>query len=512
MKHYILYVLSCLLALTASLPLSAQELRDAPSDVIMPLKVKLDQPHPGKGSFKLTGDHVANGFALPETEVTLELKPNTDAGYTIDESLIKFFDLNGSACTMEGGKLEGNTYTFTMPKDLAKIEVEFMKTLTIIPDEKQVVYADEEITKYVPTYTVEGITEADGNVVFTGNLKVGGEDKIVNDNLSAVNYTLEVTPDVTVERLTDEVSDVVDKPLEWHKSVDGKNGWYKSGPITLLPPTGFLIKQTSAPAPTPTPAPASLALRDAADAEEYVAKLPFSDEGEHTIHYNLKRIGMDNKIYEGKSISYKLDYSLPTYNISVRNRTATVTLADQVSGLASCTYQWDRDREQSVTGFTAGDKEATITLTGSAGAHHLSLTLKDMAGNELSESDISVVLENPYIPPVNPDPDDGDDDNPGGDDNGDPEPEPDPDPIDPVANEAIQAAALGIYVDNGKLCLRLERPCQVLIYTFGGSLQHRQQLPAGKTRLYDLPAGQYIVRLSAPHLPQGELTRKVRVW
>lgn len=469
----------------------------APNDVIMPQKLTLKQPHSGKGSFTVKKEgQVAYGFALEGATVTLELSPNAPDGYSIDNSLIKVYktnDSNKAAITLSGTE---SPFTFTMPNAPVTIEVEFMKTLTIIPDAGQVVYKDEEITNYHPTYTKEGITEADGNVVFTGNLKVGDNNKIVNDNLKAVNYTLEVKEGVTVKKLTNNAQDAV---ATLNGSQEITNDWHPSGPVTVTPPSGFLIKQTSF-------SSASLSLRDATAGDKYIDKLVFTEEGEHTVGYSLKRIGMVETVYEGKSITYKLDTKAPSHDVSVSNRTATVTLIDQASGLASCTYIWDGGTEQSVTGFNPGDKEATFTLTGYAGTHTLKLTIKDMAGNVLSISDVPVELEDPYIPPINPEPDDGDDD---GDDNG--EPEPDPDPIDPVANEAIQAPALGIYVENGKLCLEASQPCRVSIYKYQGSVVMIRQIPSGKTRLYELPAGQYIVVLQSIHDSDVRLRQKVMV-
>lgn len=502
MKHYILYVLGCLLALAASLPLSAQELRAMPPDIIMPQKLTLKQPHSGKGSFTVKEEgQVAYGFALPGETVTLELKPNTKDGYSVDNSLIKVYETNDPTTTAIKLSGSGNTYTFPMPNAPVTIEVEFMKELTIIPDEGQVVYAGEKIEEYHPTYKVEGITEADGNVVFTGNLKVGGDNKIVNDKLSAGDaYKIEVTPDVTVAKLEGKYAKDAEATLSSESQING-DGWFILSPVKMLPPRGFLIKKT----PAPAPAPASLSLRDAADAEEYVAELFFTEEGEHTINYTLKRIGMDKEY--SKSIIYKLDTQVPTYNVSVSNRTATVKLTDQASGLSTCSYIWDGGAEQSVTGFKPGDKEATFTLTGKVGTHTLKLTAIDQAGNKLTEDNIQVELKDHYVPPINPD-NGGDDNNGGGNGGGGDD---DNDPDEPVANEVISANHSGIYVENGKLCLEASQPCRVSIYNYQGGTVMTRRIPSGKTRLYDLPAGQYIVRLSAPHLPQGKVVRKVRV-
>lgn len=499
MKHYILYVLGCLLALAASLPLSAQELRVAPPDIIMPQKLTLKQPHSGKGSFTVKGDQVAYGFALPGETVTLELEPKTTDGYSVDNSLIKVYETNDPDKAIPLNDTD-SPITFTMPNAPVTIEVEFMKTLTINPDKGQVVYEGE--SDYHPTYTVEGITEADGNVVFTGNLKVDG-DKIVNDDLSAGDkYKIVVTPGVTVERLTGKKAE--DAVATSSESANGDYGWHKNPTtsVTLVAPRGFSIKQTSA-----TPAPASLSLRDAADSDGYTDKLTFTEQGEHTVVYSLKRKAT-NKEYDGKSITYKLDYSKPDFEINVYKGKITMTLTDWASGLASYSYSWDGGEEQHADNLTSAPKKLDITLPGGAGTHTLSITLKDMAGNVKEVKDQKVTLEDTYVPDV---PDDGEGGNGGGG-----EPDPDepviPDPDEPVANEVISANHSGIYVENGKLCLEASQPCQVVINNYQGGAVMIRQIPQGKTRLYELPAGQYIVSLSAPHLPQGKLVRKVMVW
>lgn len=497
MKHYILYVLGCLLALAASLPLSAQELRAAPPDILMPQKLTLKQPHSGKGSFTVKGDQVAYGFALPGETVTLELKPKTKDGYSVDNSLIKVYETGNpnKVITLSGSD---NTRTFTMPNAPVTIEVEFMKELTIIPDAGQVVYEGEN--DYHPTYTVEGITEADGNVVFTGNLGVNG-NKIVNDNLKAVNYTLKVKEDVTVERLSGNVEEAVATPTE---QAMGNNGWHKSPTtsVTLVAPPGFSIKQTSA-----TPALASLSLRDAADADGYLPELTFTEQGEHTVVYSLKRKAT-NKEYDGKSITYKLDYSNPDFEINVYKGKITMTLTDWASGLASYSYSWDGGMEQHADNLTSAPKKLDITLPGGAGSHILSITLKDQAGNKTEVIEREVTVKESYVPDV---PDDGEGGN-GGSGEPDPDEPVNPDPDEPVANEVISANHSGIYVENGKLCLEASQPCRVMICNYQGGAVMIRRIPSGKTRLYELPAGQYIVRLSAPHLPQGKVTQKVMVW
>lgn len=489
---------------------TSPELRAAPNDIIMPQKLTLKQPDSGKGSFTVKKEgQVAYGFALRGETVTLELSPNKEAGYSTKMSLIEINIPDGT--NIEKTLVDDNTCTFTMPADPVTIKVEFMKTLTINPDEGQVVYEDEN--DYHPTYTVKGITEADGNVVFTGNLKVGDGNKIVNDNLSAGDkYKIDVKGDVIVTQLSGNAADAVAALTE---SAMGENGWHKSPTtsVTLVAPRGFSIKQTSA-----TPSPASLSLRDAAADDGYVNELTFTDQGEHTVYYSLKRDGMDKKVYDGKSITYKLDTEAPKFeNVKTDIKMSVkLKLSDMVSGLASYSYKWDNNEEVKVS-VNENKHEVFIILKGAFGDHTLSIKVTDMAGNVFNDSNISLNIgeinegggngggSTPDIP-----------DNE--DDSGKDEPAPGPDekPDDggnpPVANEAIQAPALGISVENGKLCLEASQPCRVSINNYQGGTVMIRQIPSGKTRLYELPAGQYIVRLSAPYLPQGKLVRKVMVW
>lgn len=388
--------------------------------------------------------------------------------------------------------------------------------LTATPDAGQVVYADE--TEYAPSYTVSGFMSGDESTAFTGRLQVGSDGKVANKNLSAGNnYTIQVTGDVSVARQTGNAADAV-ATLEG-SSAAGENGWYNgSGTIvTLKAPAGFRIKETTAPAtPSAAPvtsvsptAPASLSLsqslRNGAAADGYAAALTFTEEGEHTVQYTLKREVMNTES-AAKSIDYKLDTGAPALSsVTTEGLKVTVKLADAVSGLASCSYTWEGGAAQTAT-VTSGAKEASFSIEDKAGTYHLTMTVKDMAGNVLSVPSTEVVLKaeggttppDPVDPPVGPvDPEDPDTpDTPV-----DPDTPIDPDvpPVDPdtpVANESLSAGAQ-LTVFRNAFRLQTDRAATLYIFTISGRLQRSIPVTPGNTCVDDLPSGIYILRLSS---------------
>lgn len=495
-----------------------------------------------------------------------EQKPAVTVKYNESTTLLGNTDYT-LIWTPEGSK-NADDYTVTVRPtnksggygggDIVKTFTITKKPLTVTPDAGQVVYANE--TDYAPTYTVEGLVEGEENMEFTGSLKVGDEGKIVNKDLSAGdNYTITITEGVVVTKKTEKVEEEVSKPEAGAgSSGPGNDNWLigTGASVVMKAPDGFLIKETTA-SETPSAAPVSLKLRDAVEEDGYKTELSFTEEGEHTVYYMLKRNIKDGGEYGPKQATYKLDASLPTFTITPGKGMATVQLADAVSGLASCTYTWDNGGEQEAT-ITSGAKESSFTLKGKAGIHHLTMTVKDVAGNVLSVPSTDVKLEaeggttpsDPVYPPsytyytvtlprlvgASTSPGAGSYSYREGSsfrftltleaDYSESHPvvtlsdgtilEPDvsgrytiaglsSDQVisvsgiekdTPVANEALSAGAQ-LTVFRNAFRLQTDRAATLYIFTISGRLDRSIPVTPGETRVGDLPSGIYILRLSS---------------
>lgn len=485
-------------------------------------------------------------FTMPDTPVTIEvdfLAPLTEEMVSLSTSSVTYnaTDQKPTVTVTAGGTtlttgthytLSWNTtgtwkdagsYTLTVtPREEGgysgdPVTKNFTITaapLTVTPDAGQVVYADE--TEYAPSYKVRGLISGDESTALTGRLQVDNDGKVANKDLSAgKNYTIQVADGVSVTQETGKAAAAV-ATLEGSSTM-GDNGWYNGSgtTVTLKAPVGFLIKETTAPAPLPAApvtsvspiAPASLSqsLRNGAATDGYAAALTFTEEGKHTVQYKLKREVMNTES-AAKSIAYKLDNGAPALSsITTEGLKVTVKLTDAVSGLASCTYTWEGGAAQTAT-ITSGTKEASFSIEDKAGTYHLTMTVKDVAGNVLSVPSTEVVLKagggttppDPVDPPVGPvDPEDPDTpDTPV-----DPDTPIDPDvpPVDPdtpVANEAL-SAGVQLTVFRNAFRLQTDRAATLYIFTISGRLQRSIPVAPGNTCVDDLPSGAYILCLSS---------------
>lgn len=368
--------------------------------------------------------------------------------------------------------------------------------LTITPKSGQVVYADE--AAYAPAYEVNGLMSGDENIPFTGSLTIDGEGKIIDKNLSAGNnYTITVTENISVDKLSGNASAAT---AALQEAPGGKNDWYNGAGtiVTLQAPAGFQIKETAAPISPATPdavatsvapvASASLLLRDASATDEYTSTLTFTAEGDHTVWYKLKRDVLNTES-AALSIAYKLDTQTPALSpITVEDLTATIKLTDATSGLASCTYTWEGGAVQTAT-ITPGAKEASFSIKDKAGTYHLTMTVKDQAGNILSVPSTEVILKeqggttppDPVDPPVDPE---------------EPPVDPEEPPTPPVANETLSAGAQ-LTVFRHAFRLQTDRAATLYIVTISGRLQRSIPVAPGETRVDNLPSGAYILCLSS---------------
>lgn len=275
------------------------------------------------------------------------------------------------------------------------------KELIITPDANQFVYTNEAGT-YVPTYTVgkavgqEKPKFNDGKLSWdegTGdqNIKVGSLTLVDNDAFKAINYDLTLSsPSVTINVLSESLADTytnVAKDLATEVAGSATDGWHKAS-ITLKAPTDFKLKAVTN-------------LRDASDWEK---ELVISQEGKYDFKYQLLRDGRDEASASTEhTLPIQLDLTLPELKgaPTINNLTATFTLADATSGIASYSYQLDDASSAQIIYVDGAPKEHPVQITAAAGQHKISFTIWDVAGNEATISDIIFTLNDPETPPDN---------------------------------------------------------------------------------------------------------------
>lgn len=424
------------------------------------------------------------------------------------------------------------------------------KELTITPIADQTIYSDEH-----PAYTYSGQVGGE-KPAFTGNLKED-KGKIANENLKladneasgfkAANYTLKLSStDVTItvegqtltEAYTTEatnISSVVG--TEWHKAA-----------VTLTPSTGFKIKGSSV-------------LKSLTD--EWKDNLVVDGkDGTYEVTYQLKRVRnileLDAQTAPStdQKLTVQLDKTVPVVAVATNKLTATVTLSDATSGLASYEYTWNNGGKVTES-IVAGAKSHSITLTATAaGSYPLEIKVADKAGNETTYNKTIVLKEDtPPTPPTPPtpvytyydvtlpaiegattDPKAGTHKVMEGNrfifsltldaDYSESVPlvtidgtvltprESDGKYVTdrvwsdktieisgivkntPTANEDLNASASHIYQTEGTLCIDIPQPLEGKVYSPAGNELRALRLSAGTNRVYGLPQGVCIVRLS----------------
>lgn len=274
------------------------------------------------------------------------------------------------------------------------------KELIITPDANQFVYSDEAGT-YTPTYQV-GETVREETPAFNGklswvkgtgdkNIEVGTLTLVDNDAFKAINYDLRLSSSsVTINVLSESLADTytnVAKDLATEVAGSATDGWHKAS-ITLTAPTDFKLKAVTN-------------LRAASDWEN---ELIISQEGKYDFKYQLLRDGRDEaSASTDQTLSIQLDQTLPELKgaPTINNLTATFTLADAMSGIASYSYQLDDASSAQIINVDGAPKEHPVQITAAAGQHKISFTIWDVAGNEATISDIAFTLNDPVTPPDN---------------------------------------------------------------------------------------------------------------
>lgn len=348
--------------------------------------------------------------------------------------------------------------------------------LTVTPKSGQKLYKNEPIL-----YEVAGILGSDkpldGALALDGN-DTDGTRTIKRGSLTLADgydtkYALTVVETITATYVDTDPS-TIDITLE---KAGGNDGWYTNeGGITFAAPApdDFVIALTGS---------------ELKDAPEYGSSFTWSTEGSYTVKYNLRRTTTEI-VYE-KTKYVKYDHTAPALKDgapTVSYLEATFTLTDATSGIASYSYTLDGSTDPANVGHNDNVNsapEASFTVTGTAGSHTLSLTVKDVAGNEATYADITFELKDrpvpPPVPPVTPGGDTPGGDIPGGDT-----------PDDPTSNAAIngevQVKALG-----STLYIYTPKEETLSVYTLTGHLL-KQQRTTGSTE-HRLPAGLYLVRV-----------------
>lgn len=262
------------------------------------------------------------------------------------------------------------------------------KDLTITPTAGQTIYSDEK-----PAYTVSGAVSPE-KPAFTGKLGVNeqspkkitegdltladGEDGFKADNYTLMLSSTSVGITVKDQTLKEAVIEASSLTADWMKDK-----------VTLKAPDKFKIAAVSP-------------LRSAA-ASDWKSQIEIEKAGEYEFICQLKRDGATATPVYTILIPIKLDNIIPTINVTASNLSVTVDLSDDLSGLASCTYNWDNGGEQSVT-LTPGEKTKSFTLTGTEGSHPLKVILTDQVGNETTYESQVTLKENRPTPPPTPTP------------------------------------------------------------------------------------------------------------
>lgn len=276
------------------------------------------------------------------------------------------------------------------------------KELIITPNANQFVYTNEADT-YAPTYQV-GETVREETPAFNGklswvkgtgdkNIEVGSLTLVDNDAFKAINYDLTLSsPSVTINVLSESLAETYTQAAEdiaTEVAGSATDGWHKAS-ITLTAPTDFKLKDVTN-------------LRDASDWKD---ELVISQEGKYDFKYQLLRDGRDEaSASDPQMLSIQLDHTIPELKgaPTINNLTATFTLADATSGIASYSYVLDGGQPISEIAVAGNPTEHKVEVTANAGPHTIAFTIKDVAGNEATTASISFTLTNPtppYVPPV----------------------------------------------------------------------------------------------------------------
>lgn len=279
------------------------------------------------------------------------------------------------------------------PKDLTLTFKIDKKELVVTPDAGQFVYAGE--TGYAPTYTCSGALDGQ-TPAFAGKLSwtdATGNQEITqgtlhltdNDPFKADNYKLELaSPPVTIRVLEQSLEQAYAEAAETIAATVGSD-WHNQ-PITLSAPQDFKLKAVS----------------DLRATSGWEDELTISKEGTYDFKYQLLRDGREeSSASTEQQLSIQLDQTAPeiTGEPAISNLTATFTLTDATSGIASYNYVLDGAQPAVDVPVTASPNELPVEVSAAAGVHTIDFTIKDVAGNETATASINFTLIAPAPAP-----------------------------------------------------------------------------------------------------------------
>ena len=409
------------------------------------------------------------------------------------------------------------------------------RELIVTPFPNQIIYKGEG-----PTFT-SGNKLANEKPAFSGQLGVDPGTGIItpgtltpqdNGAFHAANYKLTLPANVACT-YTDLPASEIGSQLTGTKSSD----WY-AGPVTFTAPAGFTIKlkeATPAMATTTTlvvEAPAAMGINTKAlsgelraSGEVFAASFTFEQEGMYDVSYLLRRDAPYNQEFEHTERSVFIDLNAPDASVTTSYQSYTLTAIDGTgSGIASVLidnspvqlnaagrydgYGNEGTHSYKVTDNVGHTTEGSFslyaretytvvipetegaTLTPAPGTYYYDegdfFLLRIELDPAYSQS-IPVVKANDRV--IDPNRDGSY-------------------TISvyndivlsiggiPVSIDRVSDGKSHVYASAGVLHIETATPQKVLISTMGGKVIRYSSLPAGSNRVYGLPEGVYIVKLS----------------
>ena len=337
---------------------------------------------------------------ITEAEEGKEYSPITS--YTLSSTLTGL-SLNGSILsgrpyvTVQDGQdvtIKVSNGITSLDKDLTiKFKIS-QRELNLKVTENQLIYKNEQASYKVDfslTNTLEDETPAyEGKLTIAddGALSLDGLSLEDNGNFKASNYKLALQDGTKVTILDKNASEVVAEPSA---PAQGSNNWFTSD-ITLQSPQGFTIEGKGIVQKSSSPQ----------------TSIIISEEGNYQYEYTLVRLETSRDV----TYDVLLDKTTPELTggtPSVKYKEATFTLTDNVSGIASYSYNLDNKGAVTVNVDNA-PLSLSFKLSDEVGEHTIDLTVTDKAGHSKEYTNIKFELKaepKPVDPPVIPDiPDD----------------------------------------------------------------------------------------------------------
>ena len=444
---------------------------------------------------------------------------------------VKVSTTNGTNCE-DVTELSNKNWAFTISP----------KSVTVTPASNQVLFKDW--TDKDVQYTWEGVIEADKNNLsvtgFTVDKQPDGTFILKGEQLSLAgdakdNYNLPPLTDGVSVIFYDTTPDQVEATATLSESDEPLVGWTNQ-PVTLTAPTGFEFVEEDAPVEG----------QPEAREETTPNTKDFEEEGVYQLRLRLTTTG---ETYEHR---IPIDKTLPEVAVAISNLSFTITAKDALSGIASVTVDGAMVALTNGVYTSTGTAGAhTVVVTDQAGNSteeaftltappvvdpdpeeptdpeepeeptpdpiYYTVTLPLIEGAttapvageyEVEEGDsftfaLTLATDYDQSQPIvttsrgetlTPRADDGKyevrdvcndleiyidgiEKNP-----------------DPVANETLTSPEATVRVIDNSLLFSVPEPTRATLFDLGGRSLRTWQFPIGDTRVYDLPAGPYILR------------------